>query len=156
MNPKDYIQVSEAALNMISKVNIESNVAVYTQIENSIRFAIASGAIKSGEKLPSVRDMTELTQVNPNTIAKVYRDLEVMGLVYARRGMGVFIREGALERCRERVRTEIISRMYEVCAESKAAGIPDTEAKSLLNKCLANAPDSPYSPAPDSLLALAK
>ena len=156
MNLKEYIPVSDDAIKMIATINIESDVAVYTQIENSIRFAIASETIKAGEKLPSVRDMTDMIQVNPNTVAKVYRDLEVMGLVYARRGMGVFVREGAVDRCKDRVRTEIISRLFEVTSEAKSAGMSVAEIKTIMGKCLTANSVSPYSPAPETLLLMAK
>ena len=76
---------------MLEKVNIRSNVAVYLQIENHVQFAIASGELKPGDQLPSVRELSERLKINPNTVAKSYRDLEVMGYLYTRRGMGVFI-----------------------------------------------------------------
>ncbi len=74
---------------MMENINIYSDVAVYEQIENHVQFAIASGRLKSGDQLPTVRALSEKLDINPNTVAKAYRDLEVMGLLYARRGMGV-------------------------------------------------------------------
>ena len=68
-----------------------------------------------------MRELSERLGVNPNTVAKAYRDLEVMGLLYTRRGMGVFINKGIEAKCREDCRKRIIGRMYEVVAEAKAA-----------------------------------
>ena len=60
---------------MLSNVDIYSSVAVYVQIENQVQFAIASGKLKPGDRLPSVRELSERIDVNPNTVAKAYRDL---------------------------------------------------------------------------------
>ena len=76
---------------MLTSVDIRSSVAVYIQIENHVQFAISSGKISAGDQLPAVRELSERLKVNVNTVAKAYRDLEVMGLLYTRRGMGVFI-----------------------------------------------------------------
>ena len=93
---------------MLTSVNIYSSVAVYTQIENEVQFAIASGKLKEGDQLPSVRELSERVKVNPTTIAKAYRDLEVMGLLYTRRGMGVYINKGVQKACRERCAARIV------------------------------------------------
>ena len=79
---------------MLSSIDIHSSVAVYVQIENHVQFAISSGKLKPGDQLPSVRELSERLEVNPNTVAKAYRDLEVMGLLYTRRGMCVFVNKG--------------------------------------------------------------
>ena len=140
---------------LLGTVNIHSSVAVYMQIENNVRFAIASGAIKAGERLPSVRELTNWVEVNPNTVAKAYRDLEVMGLVYTRRGMGVYINKGVHGQCRDKVRAEVIARTYEVCAEAKAAGITDAAVKKAAQECYKSG-GNPYADTPKAIMALAK
>ena len=55
---------------MLESINILSGVPVYVQIENDIQFAIASGALTEGEKLPAVRELSERLEINPNTVAK--------------------------------------------------------------------------------------
>lgn len=140
---------------MLASIDIHSSVAVYVQIENNVRFEIASGKLKPGEQLPSVRELSERLGVNPNTVAKAYRDLEVMGLLYTRRGMGVFVNKGVEAKCREECRRNIIERMHEVVAEAKAAGMALEEINKITEECYA-LNSAPYSPAPSSLLALAK
>ena len=76
---------------MLEEVNVHSSVAIYAQIENQIRFAIASGKLKANDQLPSIKELGERLGVNFNTVAKAYRDLEVMGLIYTRRGMGCYV-----------------------------------------------------------------
>lgn len=142
-------------MELFSNINIHSSIAVYVQIENQVQFAIAAGKLNAGDRLPSVQKLAKDIGVNPNTVAKAYRDLEVMGYLYTRRGMGVFIEKNIEIKCRESVRRQIIERMHEVVAEAKAAGISKTEVKSLADKCLATK-TQPYQDAPESLLALAK
>lgn len=140
---------------MLTSIDIHSSVAVYVQIENHVQFAISSGRLKPGDQLPSVRELSERLGVNPNTVAKAYRDLEVMGLLYTRRGMGVFVNKGIESKCREDCRKRIIGRLHEVAAEAKAAGMPQKEILDVVQKSL-ELDASPYEAMPNSLTALAK
>lgn len=140
---------------MLANVDIHSSVAVYVQIENHIQFAIASGKLKPGDQLPSVRELSERLKVNPNTVAKAYRDLEVMGLLYTRRGMGVFINKGIEGRCREECRRRIIMRLHEVTTEAKASGMGKKDIAEVVEKSYA-LESTPYGETPTQLLALAK
>lgn len=142
-------------LNMLSTIDIHSSVAVYVQIENHVQFAISAGRVSTGDQLPSVRELSERLKVNPNTVAKAYRDLEVMGLLYTRRGMGVFINKNIETKCREDCRRRIIGRMHEVVAEAKAAGMSKAEVLEVVDKSLSS-DTPPYSETPAYLLALAK
>jgi GntR family transcriptional regulator len=146
---------TERVFVMLASIDINSSVAVYVQIENHVQFAIASGRLKQGDQLPSVRELSERLGVNPNTVAKAYRDLEVMGLLYTRRGMGVFVNKGIEAKCREETRKRIIGRMHEVVAEAKAAGMELGEIEDVVTKSFHSDAD-PYTNAPDSVLALAK
>lgn len=104
-------------------VNLGSAVAVYVQIENQVQFAIAAGHYGPGDLLPSVRDMSSMLGVNPNTVTKAYRDLELMGLVYTRRGVGVMITDKAAKLCREPARKMARSHLREAVAECTACGM---------------------------------
>ena len=140
---------------MFENINTRSSVAVYLQIENLVQFAVASGTLKPGDQLPSILEVSERVGVNPNTVVKCYRDLEVMGLVYTRRGMGVFINKGIQAKCKEECRKRTIARLHEVVSEAKAAGMTAAEIKKITEQSYATNSD-PYGQTPDSLLALAK
>ena len=140
---------------MLSSIDIHSSVAVYVQIENHVQFAISSGKLKPGDQLPSVRELSERLEVNPNTVAKAYRDLEVMGLLYTRRGMGVFVNKGVETKCREDVRKRIIGRLHEVASEAKAAGLSTSEIKDIIDTSL-KTEASPYGPVPSQLAGFIK
>src|SRR5438445_7686760 len=64
---------------------------LYAQLERSIRFAIATGKLRIGEQLPTVRQLAVDLRINANTVAKVYAELERAGIVETRRGVGTFI-----------------------------------------------------------------
>ena len=140
---------------MLANIDIYSSVAVYVQIENHVQFAIASGRLKATDQLPSVRELSERLKVNPNTVAKAYRDLEVMGLVYTRRGMGVYVNKGIEAKCREDCRRRIIMRLHEVSSEAKASGMSKKDIVEIVDESLAT-DTSPYAETPASVLALAR
>ncbi len=140
---------------ILGHANLRSDVAVYAQLVNNVQFAIASGKIKAGEKLPAIRQLGEWLNLNANTVSKAYRDLEVMGLVSSRRGMGVFVKKGIQRACSERCRLKVIGRLHEVISEAKAAGMAPAEVKDAAKKCCASS-TAPYEETPKEILALAK
>ena len=72
-------------------IDPSSATPIYDQIVTRMRFAIASGALPRGEALPSVRQLAVALRVNPNTVARAYRELESEGVVESRRGQGTFV-----------------------------------------------------------------
>ena len=65
--------------------------AIYSQIVEQVKLLIASGRLKSGQRLDSVRDIASAAKVNPNTVQRAFAELERMGLVYTERTNGRFI-----------------------------------------------------------------
>jgi GntR family transcriptional regulator len=141
---------------LLGCVNIHSVTAVYAQLENMVRFGVAAGTLKPGDRLPTIRELTEWIGANPNTVQKAYRDLEVMGLIYTRRGMGVYVNKGIQASCRDNVNREIISRVFEVCAEARAAGMRPSEVQSIAKECYKAATAVPYADVPKEITALAR
>ncbi|MFW5991692.1 MAG: GntR family transcriptional regulator [Halanaerobiaceae bacterium] len=73
------------------QIRFDEAIPIYEQIMDLIKKKIALGEYQSGDKLPSQRKMARKIEVNPNTIQRAYREMENMGLVETRRGMGTFI-----------------------------------------------------------------
>ena len=136
---------------MLESVNIRSNVAVFVQIENEIRFAVASGTLKAGDKLPPVKALGQRLGLNFNTVQKSYRDLEVMGVIYTRRGLGSFIATGAQAICHKQCRLEFAGRLHEVVAEAKAVGMKRKELRDIAKASYASKA-GPYDEVPARLL----
>ena len=65
---------------------------IYLQAANSIKRDIVTGKLPPGAKLPSVRDLAVEYTINPNTVSRVYKELESEGVCFTRRGMGTFVR----------------------------------------------------------------
>ncbi len=76
---------------MESRIEPTSRQAIYRQLSEQIREAIATGRLAEGEKLPSVRELSRTLVVNPNTIARVYTELERDGVLNTRPGLGVLV-----------------------------------------------------------------
>jgi len=150
-NPKS----PNETLPMLSSVDIQSSVAVYLQIENHVRFAISAGRLKPGAQLPSMFELSKQLNVNQNTVAKAYRDLEIMGLVYTRRGMGVYVNKGTEAACRADCRRRVIERAHEVVGEAKAAGMTHEEVLNIVGKSLTY-DQNPYGPTPPALFQTGK
>ena len=73
------------------KKDFDNNLPIYIQIIDEIKIMIASGNLKAGDKLPSVRDMAQEFGVNPNTMQRAFSELERENLVFAERTSGRFI-----------------------------------------------------------------
>jgi len=117
-------------------VNLDSPIAVYVQIENQIQFAVAAGRLKAGDILPSVRDMSAAVNVNPNTVTKAYRDLELRGVVRMRRGIGVTVSDKGPKLCREKTRAMVCGRVNESVAECLASGMSPSDVRKLVSTAI--------------------
>ncbi len=91
------------------KINFDNSQPIYAQIMDGVRKALVRGDLQPGDKLPSQRDLATSLKVNPNTIQRAYRDMELIGLVETLRGQGTFIKQE--DEIVESVRTEMINTM---------------------------------------------
>ena len=78
---------------MIFQINFRSGLPIYLQIVEQVKSAAASGALRPGEALPSIRPLSEEIRVNRNTVAKAYAELESQGVIETQPGRGCFLRE---------------------------------------------------------------
>jgi GntR family transcriptional regulator len=85
---------------MALRLNPASGVPLYLQLIEQVKHAIETGAIRAGEQLPSVRQMAEDLVINPNTVARAYRDLEQEEIIELKHGSGAFIRDSMVARSR--------------------------------------------------------
>src|SRR5436309_4208755 len=78
---------------MIFQINFKSGKPVYLQLIDQVRHAAASGALRAGEALPSLRPLAEELRINRNTIAKAYAELENQGIIETIPGKGFFVKQ---------------------------------------------------------------
>lgn len=86
---------------MVFEINVSNGVPVYEQVARQVQYAIANGVYLPGQMIPSVRDLARELAINPNTVAKAYRDLSQAGLIETVRGSGLAVSRGAAAACRD-------------------------------------------------------
>ncbi len=105
-----------------------------------MRFAVSSGRLTAGDKLPSVRKLAAQALVNPNTVARAYRELEREGTVETRPGSGVFVARDASRRCQRQTRNLLSERIGRAVEEALAAGLAPHEIEEMVGQLLHRAP----------------
>ncbi|MFM9960805.1 MAG: GntR family transcriptional regulator [Planctomycetaceae bacterium] len=116
------------------QVNTASKVPIYQQLAEQIRSAIARGEMQPDEQLPSVRQLSQDVVVNPNTIARVYQELEREGVLVTRQGLGVFVgspRRELVKRVRDERLTELLDKLL---TEAVHLGYSAAAVKEMLAK----------------------
>jgi len=116
--------------------NIDPNdaLAIYDQIVRQVKFAVAGGALKQGELVPSVRELARELAINPNTIARAYRQLQDDRVLAAVRGTGLEVAAGAQERCRTERLKLIRARLRQVLNEARQSRLANGDLRELVEK----------------------
>jgi GntR family transcriptional regulator len=115
-------------------ISAQDGVPIYVQIVQQIKMMVASGRLKSGEELPAIRMLAEQLVVNPNTVARAYRELELSGIVEKRRTAGTYIADqGSPLARRERMKI-LTERIDQLLAESEHMAVPLDEVIKLIHQ----------------------
>ncbi len=122
---------------MLIHVDPSNGLAIYDQISRQIKFAVAHGAIREGDLIPSVRELAQRVAVNPNTVARAYRDLQADGVLEPLRGEGLRVAKRAAEACRQERWALLTQRLRSVIAECRGSGLDPTEIRRLIDDVLA-------------------
>src|SRR3989442_13943644 len=80
---------------MLFRTNPSLGVPICLQLMEQVKHAIETGAVRAGEQLPGMRPLAEELVINPNTVAKAYRELEHEGVIELRHGAGAFVAQNA-------------------------------------------------------------
>ena len=107
-------------------ITTADGVPIYQQIVNQVKYLVASGRLSPGDEMPPIRVLAERLIVNPNTVARAYRELESAGVVEKRRTAGTLARKERLKILTERVDA--------LLAESRQMDVPYDELVKLLDK----------------------
>ncbi|MEE9308355.1 MAG: GntR family transcriptional regulator [Spirochaetia bacterium] len=91
-------------------MEFRQNQAIYLQIADHISERILSGTWKEGERIPSIREMSESIEVNPNTVMRSYGYLQNLDIIYNQRGIGYFVAEDAYDKTLEQKKRSFIRR----------------------------------------------
>ena len=115
-------------------ISAADGVPIYLQIVNQVKYLVASGRLAPGEELPPIRVLAERLLVNPNTVARAYRELEVAGVVTKRRTTGTYVSAaGSPLGHTERIRI-LSERIDALLAEAQQLGVETVELLTLLRE----------------------
>lgn len=113
-------------------ISPSDGVPIYLQIVNQVKYLVASGRLQPGEELPAIRVLAEQLVINPNTVARAYRELEFAGIVEKRRTAGTYVSEGGSPLARrERLRI-LTERIDALLAEARQMNVDADDLVRLL------------------------
>lgn len=121
---------------MLFQIDFHHSKPVYQQLIDQIKFAVASGRLRSGEKLPSIREVAVQARINRNTVAKVYGELEREGVVYSRPGQGSFISDRGSALSQKAQSNHLQEKLDEVLAQARLFGFSKFQLRQLINNRL--------------------
>ena|SRR5262245_31361993 len=115
-------------------ISPSDGVPIYLQIVNQIKYLVSANRLSSGEELPPIRVLAEQLLVNPNTVARAYRELELAGIVQKRRTTGTYVSNlGSRLNRRDRLKV-VIKRIDALLAESRQMSFSVDEIVQLLRE----------------------
>jgi GntR family transcriptional regulator len=116
------------------RISAADGLPIYQQIVNQVKYLVASGRLAPGEEMPPIRVLAERLLVNPNTVARAYRELESAGVVEKRRTAGTYVTStGSPLARRERVKI-LTEKVDALLAETRQLGIGVEELVELIGK----------------------
>jgi GntR family transcriptional regulator len=122
---------------MFFRIDFSNGLPIYEQVARQVKFAVAGGVLRAGEMVPSVRELARELAINPNTVARAYRQLQADNVLESVRGTGLQVTAGADERCRsERVKL-IRQRVQQVLVEAKQSRLDADKLRALVEGELA-------------------
>ena len=124
-------------MTVLLRPNPASGVPIYLQLMEQVKHSIETGALRPGEQLPGIRPLAEELVINPNTVAKAYRELEHEGIIELRQGAGAFVSGNA----RAKKTTDNLRAGQTIVASAmerlRARGLTDDEIRRLFEAELA-------------------
>ena len=107
-------------------ISPHDGVPIYLQIVNQVKYLVAAGRLEPGQELPPIRTLAEQLVINPNTVARAYRELELAGVVTKRRTAGTYVSDTTSPLARRERLKIVTERVDALLAEARQMNI-DTE-----------------------------
>src|SRR4051812_47379691 len=117
---------------MLIELSTSDDRPIYAQIVEQVKFAVAARVVRPGDLVPSVRELSKRLVVNPNTVARAYRELQGQGLLEPLRGTGLQVTEAAPARCGEERRAIVRQRLRGVIEEALRSELAPSEIEAIL------------------------
>jgi GntR family transcriptional regulator len=119
---------------VILQINFKSGMPIYLQLVDQIKAAAASGALRPGEALPSIRPAAQELRVNRNTVAKAYSELESLGVIETLPGRGSFLKENHSALRKEVRRKLLIEEIDQAIVQAHHLQVPRPEFLQLIHE----------------------
>ena len=116
------------------QVEYNSGIPVYRQIINHVCAAVAADSFKPGDQLPTIRALSERLNVNPNTVAKAYRELELKGIIVSERGSGSFIQAQPPAPGAKEKKAKLKNLYHRLLADVASSGLTEHELLSFIKE----------------------
>ncbi len=116
------------------QIDTTSRIPIYRQLAQQVREAIARGKLRAGVRLPSVRELSRTLVVNPNTVARVYTELEREGLLNTRPGLGVYVAQIKADLTKKARRERLVELVDQMLTEAVNLGFSAEEVISFLQQ----------------------
>jgi GntR family transcriptional regulator len=120
---------------MIFHLNHSSGVPVYQQLMQQIRHGVETGALRAGERLPTIRNLAEELVINANTVVRAYRELQHEGVVELRQGSGAYVGQSVVQR--GRVMSKAASLVTSLIERLTELGLSEEEIRRIVENELA-------------------
>jgi GntR family transcriptional regulator len=118
------------------RLDPRSGVPAYRQLVDQVAQAIRLGLVGTGDQLPSVREVVRQISINPNTVHRAYREMETLGLVEGRPGLGTFVTASASSPITPGRQAALLQGLEEWLGRARRAGIDDDGIRDLLDRAL--------------------
>jgi GntR family transcriptional regulator len=125
---------SATETSMQIQIQTQGGVPIYLQVMQQIKYLVASGRLQTGDELPSIRALAEELIVNPNTIARAYRELELEGVVEKRRTAGTFVADSGSPLARKERLKSLKQRVDQLLVETYQMGFELDDVVKLLKQ----------------------
>lgn len=122
---------------MFFTIDPSDGLAIYDQIVRQVKYAVASDLLRAGDLVPSVRELARDLAVNPNTVARAYRDLQASSIIAPLRGTGLEVTPAAFDICRNDRTRLIRERVRGVLLEARNSRLDLEELSQLVHEELA-------------------
>ncbi len=122
-------------MGVIFRLNPSSGIPIYLQLMEQVKHAVETGALHEGDQLPTIRKLAEDLVMNPNTVARAYRELEHEGVLEVKHGSGAFIKESAAGRSRLIHKAQTV--MQSTIGRLQALGLTEDELRRVFENELA-------------------
>ena len=109
------------------RLDLQSGIPVYRQLIDQVQAGIASGMLSVGDRLPTVRQAAVDLEVNPNTVMRAYREMEIRGVLNTQQGTGTFIADKQIERSEVERERQLQQLVGEFAARAGSSGFTLSE-----------------------------